>query len=72
MNRSLALLLGAVLAISLPATADEKGHDHGTAPGQLGEVSFPTSCTPAAQKHFERGVAWVLEQHAAGRRVFVH
>ncbi len=57
MNRSPTLLLGAVLWMSLPAVADEKGHDHGTPPEQFGEVSFPTSCTPAAQKHFERGVA---------------
>ncbi len=57
MNRSLRLLVGAVLWMSLPSVADEKGHDHGTPPEQLGEVSFPTSCTPASQKHFERGVA---------------
>lgn len=57
MNRLPVLLLGAGLWMSLPAVADEKGHDHGTPPEQLGEISFPTSCTPAAQKHFERGVA---------------
>ncbi len=57
MNRSLRLLLGTVLWMSLPSVADEKSHDHGTPPEQLGEVSFSTSCAPAAQKHFERGVA---------------
>ncbi|MCI0354092.1 MAG: hypothetical protein L0099_03490 [Acidobacteria bacterium] len=45
------------LLLSLAAAADEKGHDHGAPPEQLGEVSFPTSCTPAAQKNFLRGVA---------------
>ncbi len=57
MNRLTALALAAALAWSLPGAADEKGHDHGAPPEQLGEVSFPTSCGPAAQKHFERGVA---------------
>ncbi len=51
------LALAMVLVLSPGAAADEKGHDHGTPPEQLGEVSFPTSCVPAAQKHFERGVA---------------
>lgn len=31
-------------------------HTHGT-PEQLGRLSFPTSCTPAVQATFERGVA---------------
>jgi hypothetical protein len=36
-------------------------------------LHLPTPDTyPPSQEHFERGVAWVLEQHAAGRRVFVH
>jgi hypothetical protein len=26
---------------------------------RLGKVSFPSSCTPAAHAHFERGVAWL-------------
>jgi tetratricopeptide (TPR) repeat protein len=41
-----------------PATPhDSHGqHDHGT-PERLGGLSFPTSCAPAVQKTFERGVA---------------
>jgi hypothetical protein len=36
-------------------------------------LHLPTPDTyPPSQEHFQRGVAWVLEQHAAGRRVFVH
>jgi hypothetical protein len=36
-------------------------------------LHLPTPDTyPPSPEHFERGVAWVLEQHAAGRHVFVH
>ena len=34
----------------------QETHDHG-APEQLGTVSFATSCKPAVQKQFDRGVA---------------
>jgi tetratricopeptide (TPR) repeat protein len=47
------LLLGCVLT---PWSAGQE-HDHGAITGQLGTVSFPTSCTPAVQKQFERAVA---------------
>jgi len=47
------LLLGCVLT---PWSAGQE-HDHGVMTGQLGTVSFPTSCTPAVQKQFERSVA---------------
>jgi hypothetical protein len=57
MNRIHAFVLSSALLFSSAALADEKGHDHGAPPEQLGEVSFPTSCAPAAQKHFLRGVA---------------
>jgi len=38
---------------------DEKGHQHheDLNASQLGTVHFPVSCSPAAQKQFERGVA---------------
>ncbi len=36
-------------------------------------LHLPTPDTyPPSPEHFARGVAWVLEQQAAGRRVFVH
>ena len=44
--------LTTLILFSAAAVADEKGHDHGAPPEQLGEVSFSTSCGPAAQKHF--------------------
>jgi len=34
----------------------QESHEHGV-PEQLGKVSFPTSCSPAVQAEFERGVA---------------
>ena len=46
------------LLFSIAAFADEEaGHHHHNAGEQLGTVSFPTSCAPAVQKPFERGVA---------------
>ncbi len=34
----------------------QESHNHGV-PEKLGKVSFPTSCTPAVQAQFDRGVA---------------
>lgn len=47
---SSASLTGLLLLSVFPADGQHQGHD-------LGSVRFPTSCTPAAQKTFERGVA---------------
>jgi len=41
------LVFSAALAVAIPAQSAE----------QLGKVSFPTSCDPAVQEQFERGVA---------------
>lgn len=52
----LTVILLLTTASALPA---QVGHEHppGAAPPEhLGRVSFPTSCNPAAQKAFERGV----------------
>ena len=47
----------AVATLSVSAMADE-GHDHhDVMESQLGTVHFPVSCTPEAQKTFEKGVA---------------
>jgi len=49
------LLLGWLACV--PVLADE-GHQHPAGdPENLGTVSFPISCAPAAQKQFQRGVA---------------
>lgn len=49
------LLLVALVTASLPVCSQAQ-HDH-PAPEKLGKVLFPTSCAPAVQAQFERGVA---------------
>src|SRR4051812_744757 len=49
----LSSLVATALASALPAAA----HDEASPSGKLGKVSFPTSCDPAVQPTFERGVA---------------
>jgi tetratricopeptide (TPR) repeat protein len=48
-------ILLALLCI-VPFSSAQETHSHGV-PERLGKVSFPVSCTPAAQQQFERGVA---------------
>ncbi len=48
------ILLTVLLIV--PCSAAQEMHDH-PAPEKLGKVSFPTSCAPAVQEQFERGVA---------------
>ncbi len=51
----LAVLLPLALGIAPMAAAQEAGaHHHGL--GQLGRVTFPVSCTPEAQRRFERAM----------------
>jgi tetratricopeptide (TPR) repeat protein len=54
-----AMLAVCVLAaFSAPAVADdEEHHHHDMTEAELGTVHFPVSCTPEAQKTFEKGVA---------------
>ncbi|MGH9510528.1 MAG: hypothetical protein ACRD2U_00165 [Terriglobales bacterium] len=40
-----------------PVFADEPGHHEELTQEQLGAIHFPVSCSPSAQKSFERGVA---------------
>jgi hypothetical protein len=54
MTRLFAILLALSLFTGLPFA--QETHDHG-APEQLGTVSFATSCSPAVQAEFQRGVA---------------
>ena len=50
------LLIAVALFVSPLLTADDQ-HHHFDPNEKLGTVSFPTSCAPAVQKPFERGVA---------------
>jgi len=43
--------------VAAPAFADEEHQHPAGDPERLGSVSFPTSCAPAVQKQFQRGVA---------------
>ncbi|HKD83413.1 MAG TPA: hypothetical protein VKB58_01605 [Terriglobales bacterium] len=45
-----------VLSMLVGSSAAQEMHDH-DAPEQLGQVSFSTSCSPAVQAQFARGVA---------------
>src|SRR5258706_2777697 len=64
----------ALLALLLPVGGAVWAHDG--APEKLGKVSFPTSCLPAVQANFQRGVAllhsfWFRESEKAFREVLV-
>src|SRR5450432_3151167 len=52
-----AFLLAIVLFFPFPLLADEDHHHEEVTADQLGTVHFPVSCSPSAQKTFERGVA---------------
>jgi tetratricopeptide (TPR) repeat protein len=51
-----AFIVAFVLLFAFPLFADEDHHEDLT-PDQLGTVHFPVSCSPSAQRTFERGVA---------------
>jgi tetratricopeptide (TPR) repeat protein len=55
--RKLIWALCIAAAFSGAASADEDHHHEGLTQEQLGTVHFPVSCTPDAQKTFEKGVA---------------
>ena len=57
MKTMVRLLIVCLLCSTAAFADDEASHHHHDADEQLGTVSFPTSCTPAVQKSFERGVA---------------
>ena len=53
-----ALVLAGTLSAAMPEAAyAQEHHQHGTPEGRLGTVHFPTSCAPAVEKEFDRGVA---------------
>lgn len=51
--------MNALLLVSAFAFAQAAPHDHQHQANELGRVSFQTTCSPAAQPIFERGVAWL-------------
>lgn len=51
--------MNALLLLSAVAFAQAPPHDHHQHSEQLGKVAFETSCSPAAQAVFLRGVAWL-------------
>ncbi len=55
--RKLIWVLCVAAAFSGAAAADEGHHHEELTQEQLGTVHFPVSCTPEAQKTFEKGVA---------------
>ena len=55
--RKLIWVLCIAAAFSGAAAADEGHHHEELTQEQLGTVHFPVSCTPEAQKTFEKGVA---------------
>lgn len=50
-------LISAALALLCATPAAAQDHAHGAHASGIGRVEFPTSCAPAAQAQFERGVA---------------
>ena len=58
-----------VLSFASPCFAQNEPHHHDAAE-KLGTVSFPTSCAPAAQAQFERGMAllYSFEYETAGNQ----
>ncbi len=62
-------ILALTLALGLAAGAAAQDHDHGgSTSDQLGTVTFETSCSPAAQPQFTRGVA-LLHSFEFGRAI---
>jgi len=58
MNASKSALL-AILAMLIAVSTLGAQHMHGHDEGELGRVNFKVSCSPAAQKQFNRAVAWL-------------
>jgi tetratricopeptide (TPR) repeat protein len=55
---ALALTLGVAASVLVAGqAAQQPQHEHGASAGRLGTVHLETSCAPAVQKEFDRGVA---------------
>ena len=58
--KALALILAATLVVLAAAPRGKAQHMHGHDPSEaLGRVNFRISCSPVAQKQFNRAVAWL-------------
>ena len=70
------VLLSATLIVALACAGDaqEMGHQHRhDASEKLGEVHFVVSCTPQAQKEFNRAVAWLHSfEYEEAAKAFTH
>jgi len=51
--------MNALLLVSALLAAQAAPHEHGDHSAKLGSVAFETSCSPATQPTFLRGVAWL-------------
>jgi len=58
MSRVPCVGIASFVALVVPLSAQQP-HDHGRPAGEIGRVSFPTSCNAAAQPLMERGVAFL-------------
>ena len=68
--RTLMISLGLWAALGAPTGAAERAREVGDL-GKVGTVEFPTSCDPAVQRDFERGVALLHSFfYEEARRVF--
>ena len=54
-----ALLLAIATAVFVVTTAQAQHGDHRHEASEIGRVNFTVSCTPRAQKQFNRAVAWL-------------
>jgi hypothetical protein len=57
MSKRMAWIVLMAVCAPLAAAHDDHAPDPGAAPEKLGKVSFPTTCSPAVQAQFDRGVA---------------
>ena len=55
-KRSLFVALTALMTVSVVRAQEMHRHDSSE---ELGQVNFPVTCTAAAQKQFNRAVAWL-------------
>src|SRR5512134_4006150 len=54
---AMAVLASSVTLAAASASQQPEQHDHGAPTGRLGTVHFTTSCAPAVQPEFDRGIA---------------
>jgi tetratricopeptide (TPR) repeat protein len=69
------VLLSTTLIVVLAGAfnAQETGHQHRHEASELGEVRFAVSCTPRAQKEFNRAVAWLHSfEYEEAEKAFTH